>query len=140
MKHKKNAGFTLIELMVVITIIGLLAGITGVGVMGYLRQARIDTSKASMRTIRDAIKLYYMKNNRIPQSLSEMCGPPEDDPPLDREEPPLDGWNNEFQYTPKDKRNYDLVCLGADGVEGGEKDDADITLADLSKNTTDPKK
>ena len=134
MRHKRNAGFTLIELMVVITIIGLLAGITSVAVMKNLREARVETSKQNMRTIKQAIQMYYIKKNRIPQSLSELCGPDGDDERfIEAEEPPKDAWDGEFQYTPRDKKSYDLVSLGSDGIEGGEGDAADITLADLSK-------
>jgi general secretion pathway protein G len=139
MRRNRNQGFTLIELMVVITILGLLASVTAVGVMSHLRTAKVETTKTSMRAIKEAIKLYYMKKNRIPQSLAEMCGPPDTDPPLDREEPPKDAWGNDFLYSPRDKRNYDLMSFGADGVEGGEKDDQDITLADLDRRSDEDK-
>ena len=138
MKRRKNAGFTLIELMVVITIIGLLASVAAVGVMGHLKTAKVETTKTSMRAIQDAVKLYYMRHNKIPQSLNELCGPDGDDDRLiESEEPPKDGWGNDFVYTAKDKRNFDLMSYGADGQEGGEKEDKDITRADLNKNSDD---
>jgi general secretion pathway protein G len=124
-------GFTLIELMVVVTILGLLASITSVGVMKYLRQARHDKAAMDMRAIVDGIKHYRLKHNKIPQSIAEMCGPNEDERDLDRETEPKDPWGNPYQYQAKDRRNYDLMCWGADGMEGGEGEDADITLKDL---------
>jgi len=141
MKRRKMQGFTLIELMVVITIIGLLAGITSVSVMKYLAEAKVETSKSKMRNIIQAISMYHMHHNRIPTQLSELCGPEGDESrELESEEPPKDAWNNDFQYNPKDKKNYDLVCLGSDGVEGGEGDAQDITKADLSKTPDQDKK
>jgi general secretion pathway protein G len=134
MRNRNDRGFTLIELMVVITILGLLAGITSVGVMKYLKQARIDRAKMDMRAIVDGIKHYRLRTNKIPQSIADMCGPDEDNRDLDRSEPPKDPWGSDYQYTPKDRRTYDLLCLGADGVEGGEDEDADITLKDLESN------
>jgi general secretion pathway protein G len=131
MPRNRSRGFTLIELMVVITILGLLASITSVGVMKYLKQARIDRSKMDMRAIVDGIKHYRLRTNKIPASIADMCGADEDTRDLDRTEPPKDAWGNEYVYTPKDRKNYDLVCLGGDGVEGGEGEDKDITLKDL---------
>jgi general secretion pathway protein G len=140
MKRKNDAGFTLIELMVVITILGLLASITSVAVLNHLKTARIESSKTSMRAIKQGIQMYYMKKTRIPADLKDLCGPEGDeDRFLESEEPPKDGWNNDFIYSPRDKKNYDLICLGSDGVEGGDGDAKDITLADLNKRTEEEK-
>jgi general secretion pathway protein G len=136
-RTRKN-GFTLIELMVVITILGLLASIAAVNVMSYLKKAKIESTKQNMRAMAQAIQSYYLKKNRIPQSLSELCGPEGDeDRELQMEEPPKDAWGNDFVYTPKDKRNFDLMSYGADGQEGGQGEDKDILRADLNKTTTD---
>ena len=141
MRNKRNQGFTLIELMVVITIIGLLASIASVAVLNKLKTAKIETSKTSMRSIKQAISMYYMRKNRVPTELAELCGPEGDENrELEMEEPPKDGWDNDFLYTPRDKKNYDLVCLGSDGVEGGEGDAQDITKADLNKTPDTEKK
>jgi len=141
MKRKRMQGFTLIELMVVITIIGLLAGITSVSVMKYLAEAKVETSKQKMRSIVQAISMYHMHHNRIPNQLSELCGPEDDqNRELEAEEPPKDAWGNDFQYNPKDKKNYELLCLGSDGVEGGEGDAQDFSKSDLNKVPDQDKK
>jgi len=136
MKRRKNQGFTLIELMVVITILGLLASIAAVNVMGFLKKAKIETTKEKMRNIQMAVKSFRLNKNRIPQSLTELCGPEGDeDRYLESEEPPRDGWGNEFVYEAKDKRLFDLMSYGADGQEGGTGEDKDIGLADLNKTS-----
>jgi general secretion pathway protein G len=140
MPRNRSRGFTLIELMVVITILGLLASITSVGVMKYLKQAKIDRAKMDMRAIVDGIKHYRLRTNKIPASIADMCGPDEDTRDLDRTEPPKDPWGGEYVYTPKDRRSYDLVCLGGDGVEGGEGEDADINLLDLENQGSSEQK
>jgi general secretion pathway protein G len=135
MKRRIQQGFTLIELMVVITILGLLASIAAVNVMSFLKKAKVENTKGSMRAIKSGIQTYYLKKNRIPQSLSELCGQEGDeDRILEMEEAPKDAWGGDFVYTPRDKRNYDLMSYGADGVEGGTGQDKDITLPDLNKN------
>ncbi len=138
MKRRKSAGFTLIELMVVITIIGLLAGITSVAVMKNLAEAKVTTTKEHMRAIKQAIQMHYIQRNRIPESLSDLCGPEGDEKRyIEAEEPPKDAWGGEFQYAPRDKKAYDLMSLGSDGIEGGDGDAQDITLADLTKAPAD---
>jgi general secretion pathway protein G len=133
--RKRQKGFTLVELMVVITIIGLLASITSVAVLQHLKTARIEATKQSMRAIREGIQTFYIKKNRIPTSLDELCGAEDDeDRILQCETAPLDGWKNPFIYSPRDKKKYDLVSLGSDGVEGGDGDAKDIALPDLSKD------
>lgn len=136
MRNRKDRGFTLIELMVVITILGLLASITSVGVMKYLKEARISRAKMDMRAIVNGIKGYRLAHNKIPSELAELCGEDEDERFLEMTEPPVDPWGNEYLYTPQDRRHYDLLCLGADGVEGGEGEDKDITLKDLEDTGT----
>jgi general secretion pathway protein G len=140
MRRRYEKGFTLIELMVVITILGLLASITSVAVLNKLKAAKIETTKMSMRGIKHGIQTYYMRKNRVPSELKDLCGPDGDEErDLEMEEPPTDGWGNEFVYAPRDKKNYDLMSLGSDGTEGGDGDAKDITLADLNKRPDDEK-
>jgi general secretion pathway protein G len=141
MSRRYEKGFTLIELMVVITILGLLASITSVAVLNKLKTAKIESTKGSMRAIKHGIQMFYMRKNRIPSELKELCGPEGDEErDLEMEEPPTDGWGAEFVYSPRDKKNYDLMSLGSDGTEGGDGDAADITLADLNKRPDDKEK
>jgi general secretion pathway protein G len=99
---------------------------------------KVETTKEKMRNIQMAVKSFRLNKNRIPESLSDLCGPESDeDRYLESEEPPRDGWGNEFVYAAKDKRTFELVSYGADGQEGGTGEDKDITLADLNKTEED---
>ena len=116
-------GFSLIELMVVITIIGLLGGIVGVNVMRHLRRANVQATKSQLILIDDAIAAYKMETRRLPDSLSDLVG---EDGFLRTDEVPTDAWGNDFIYEPQGRREFLLYSLGADNLEGGDAEDADI--------------
>ena len=122
---RRQKGFSLIELMVVITIIGLLGGIVGVNVYKYMKTATISTTKTQIIQIENAIETFRSMKRRLPDSLDELVGD-EEDAFLKSEEVPTDAWGNEFIYEKTGSRTYNLYSLGADGVEGGEGEDEDI--------------
>lgn len=135
-----RAGFTLIELMVVIIILGLLAAIVMPRVVGQADEARYEQAKVQMRIMEDALKRYKLDNGHYPsteQGLEALVRKPsvglvprnwQEGGYLDKPEVPNDPWGNQYiyispgQYGP----DYDLLSLGADGIEGGEGYDADI--------------
>jgi general secretion pathway protein G len=125
-------GFTLLELMVVIVIIGLLATVVVVNVVGRVEKAKVDITKTKMKEIEKAIDLFKLDNNRLPNSLDELMHRP---PDVDYwpqggylKEKPLDAWNREFEYrTGEGHKGYIIISYGADGQPGGEGNNADIT-------------
>ena len=136
MKKNKNTtrqkGFTLIEIMVVIAIIGLIATLVVPGVMNRLDDAAITTTKAKMTNLKQIIGQYRLKHGSVPDNLHELL---QDDPKNlgDAWAEPnliLDAWENEFRYDKQGSRKFVIVSLGADGVEGGEFADADISSED----------
>jgi general secretion pathway protein G len=130
---RRARGFSLVELLVVITIIGILAGIVGVNVFRAMREANVTSTKTQMTNIKNAIDQYMMANRRLPDSLEELVGPPESRF-LDSDEVPTDAWGNDFVYHRRTGRVYELMSYGADGLPGGQDEDADITLDDLKRS------
>ncbi len=139
--HSKNrqAGFTLIELMVVIIILGVLAGLIIPRVMGRPDEARQAKAKIQMEAMESALKLYKLDNGNYPtseQGLKALVEAPtvgtlprnwREGGYLDKPRIPKDPWGNEFIYLfPGSHSDFDLICLGADGEPGGDGVNADI--------------
>lgn len=123
-------GFTLIEIMVVIVIIGLLATLVAPGVMERLGKANITATQAKMTQLQTTISNYRMEHHRIPDSLEALLQEDPknlDEPWVSDLEKLRDAWGNEFVYRRLDNRKYELISLGADGMEGGDGEDADIS-------------
>lgn len=133
----RNQGFTLIEIMVVILIIGVLAALVVPKVMSRPDEARITAAKADIATISQALNLYKLDNGRYPsteQGLAALVKKPSLPPVpsnwksegyLDRL--PKDPWGSPYQYLqPGIHGAIDVFSLGADRAAGGENSDADI--------------
>ncbi len=130
---QRDEGFSLIELMVVIVIMGLLATVVVVNVMPSQDRAMVEKARADIRLISQAIEMYRMDTMRYPNmenGLGALTTVPNGSL---RTEPyirtiPQDPWGNDYQYlVPGQKGRYDLFSFGADGRLGGEGLNADIT-------------
>lgn len=142
-KYKSTAaGFTLIEVMVVIVILGVLAALIVPKVMSRPDEARIAAAKQDIGSIVQALKLYKLDNMRYPsteQGLQALVKKPTSAPVPPNwkgngylEKLPKDPWGNAFQYLqPGLHGEIDVISLGADGAAGGEGSDADIGSWDL---------
>jgi len=130
-------GFTLIEIMVVVVIMGILAALVVPKLMGRADDARIVAAKQDIATVMQALKLYKLDNQRYPtteQGLQALITKPTVGPAANGwktggylDKLPKDPWGNPYQYlSPGIKGEIDLVSLGADGQPGGSGNDADI--------------
>jgi len=133
----RNKGFTLIELMVVLVILGVLAAMIAPKIMDRPDQARIIAAKQDIATIVQALKMYRLDNIRYPtteQGLQALISKPGIAPVPDNwksggylEKLPNDPWGHPYLYlNPGRQGEIDVISLGADGESGGEGTDADI--------------
>ena len=133
---RSQGGFTLIEIMVVVIIIGILAAIVAPNVIGRVDTANITKAKAEIANIENALKLYRLDNFSYPtneQGLDALVTRP-NDPNVRNwatggymERIPTDPWGNEYLYlNPGNNCDIDIYTLGRDGRPGGEETDADI--------------
>ena len=124
--RRRNRGMTLIEIMVVITILGLIAAAVGVAVIPQLEQARRDRAALDIKNIQGAMKLYYTKKGKYPDTASGLNALVEAQA---LEQMPKDPWNNDYVYINEGGKPV-IISYGADGTAGGEGNDADISSAD----------
>lgn len=130
---------TLIEIMVVVAIIGSIAALVTVNVLDYLDESKVETTKIQIRNVEGALEQFKRRHGFYPtseQGLAALVEKPSvgripENYPSDGylKNVPEDGWGNEFVfYSPGVAgHNIEIISLGADGVEGGEEFDADIT-------------
>ncbi|MGF2734739.1 type II secretion system major pseudopilin GspG [Marinobacter sp. DUT-1] len=139
--HKRftQRGFTLIEIMVVMVILGLLVAIVAPNIMGRSDQAKVTIAETQLKNIQSALDLYRLDNSHYPstqQGLEALVSKPSGSPEPGNWNPdgylksvPEDPWGNQFQYvSPGTEGPYDLYSYGADGQEGGDGDAADISV------------
>jgi general secretion pathway protein G len=133
-----SAGFTLIEMLVVLVIIGLIMGLVGPRVLTYLTDARVKAAKLQIEALWSAHDHYYLDNGRYPSSsegLQALVRRPSggdswNGPYLKGGAVPADPWKNEYIYrSPGDNAPFEIISLGSDGREGGNGSAADIRSA-----------
>jgi general secretion pathway protein G len=135
----RSAGFTLIEILVVIVVIAILAGMVAPNVFKHVGEAKSVTARSQIEMLGAALDGYRLDNGRYPttgQGLAALWSAPVQDPrppswrgPYLRKDVPLDPWGRPYVYRSPGEQNpggYDLVSLGADGQPGGEGEAADV--------------
>jgi len=140
-KKNKSAGFTLIELIVVIVILGILASLIAPKVLKRTDQALLIKAQQDMRSIESALQLYRLDNYQYPtsaQGLEGLITKPADVKAATWQDGgylrkvPVDPWGNPYIYTyPGQHGDFDLSSLGADGEPGGSKSNSDINNWEL---------
>lgn len=140
MPHRPSArragGFTLLELLVVVAIIGLLAAFVGPRLFGNVSKSEITTAKAQIEAFSRALESYRLDTGRFPdtaQGLNALVVRPPDTPkwngPYLQKEVPLDPWGHAYVYKRPGtgQRDFDIVSYGRDGAPGGADEDADLS-------------
>jgi general secretion pathway protein G len=129
---RRQAGFTLVEMIVVIAIIGVLATMVVIRYSGQTDQAKVAAAKAHLSQFESAIISFQSQNGKFPASLTDLVERPGNAPNwpeggyLKSKSVPKDPWGHEYIYRLNGRR-FEIVCVGADGQEGGEGADADFT-------------
>jgi general secretion pathway protein G len=136
---RRNDGFTLVEIMVVIIVIAVLATLVAPNAFQHVGRAKDATARAQVEMLSAAVEAYRLDNDRYPtteQGLAALRAAPAGEPrarawrgPYLRRDVPADPWGRPYLYRSPGAANpegYDLLTLGRDGVEGGEGEDADV--------------
>jgi general secretion pathway protein G len=134
-EKRREGGFTLIELMIVLFILGLLAALVSPRLMGRVGKAKQKTAQAQIQLLATSLDLFHLDVGRYPtteEGLKALREKPENLPswggPYLDKVVPNDPWGHPYNYKlPGDHGPYDLYSFGADGVEGGEGENQDIT-------------
>ncbi len=134
-RRSREAGFTLVELLIVLAILVLLASLVGPRVIGYLGSSKIKAAKVQIEGIEAALQLYRIDNNGYPTTSEGLAAlvkrpanaPNWNGPYLARRKVPLDPWNRPYNYrSPGQNGDFDIFSLGADNQKGGDGEKADI--------------
>jgi general secretion pathway protein G len=124
----RRRGFTLIEIMAVVVIIGLIATAAGLGVNRQTIVARQERARVDLSTIVNATDLFRLQRGRLPHDLQELV----EDQHGTLRETPVDPWGRAYHLEVTGSR-YEVSCLGADGLAGGEGEDADLRASSPGK-------
>lgn len=137
---KKQSGFTLIEIMVVLAILGFLVAMVAPNILGRTGEAQVKITKAQIKEISNALDLYKLDNYFYPstaQGLGALVEKPSGSPEPKNwksggymKKLPQDPWGNDYVYI-TEGGSFEIISLGADGAEGGEEESADISSKDI---------
>lgn len=121
-RHAARAGFTLVELLLVVAILGILAGVVAVNVAGHGDRARIATTRQSIANIETAVKMYEVANGGFPESLDQLTVGTEDTAAPLKKEGLNDSWGTAFQYKRTTKTTFEVRSAGPDKSMGSGDD------------------
>ncbi len=129
---RKQTGFTLVELLLVLVILALIAGLVLPGIIGKAEGAKVKAASSQITRISMSVESFYLDTGSTPDSLSELVNKPATvsgwNGPYIRNSILKDPWGREYQFRiPGDHGDFDIYSYGADGQQGGDDNDRDIT-------------
>ena len=137
-RYRRRAGFSLVELMVVIVIIGMLASVVTFSVRSYLIRSKQNVAKLEISKISQALETFYTSYDRYPtneEGIDILAAPLDDYPDGLLSFIPDDPWGNAYEYvSPGRIKAFDIICYGADHREGGIGADKDIRSDEIMQN------
>jgi len=132
-KHNnRQRGFTLVELLLVLVILALIAGLVLPGIIGKAESAKAKAASSQISRISMSVESFYLDTGNTPSSLEELINEPSGvtgwNGPYIKNSILKDPWGKPYQYrVPGDHGDFDIMSFGADGQQGGEKNNADVT-------------
>ena len=143
-KRRKNVGeegFTLVEMLVVISIIGLIMGLVGPRVLNYLSESKVKAARIQLQSFGSALDLFFLDAGRYPSSSEGLAALVQRTPGVSAWNGPYvkggnlpnDPWNHPYLYrSPGEHAPYDIISYGSDGQEGGTGTASDISTGNLT--------
>ena len=128
----KRRQFSLLEIIIAISIVALIAAIAVPNLLGSAEEAKVNTAKTEINNIKSAIIQYKIKEGKFPESLASLTTAGGSKTSY-LKNVPKDPWKNEYQYelAPESHEGFEITSFGADGNSGGEGVNADIKLSEL---------
>ena len=141
MDIKQRKNFTLVEILIVVGIIALITAVALPSYLNHMKNARISSAQAQISVIYQAVTSFSMDMKRLPEEniglteLIENTGNSKNwkGPYLEVYELPLDPWDNDYVYRIEPNKRFEILSYGADGQQGGEGEDADISNRGIKK-------